>query len=112
MHDDPLSPRNVACAFAVFGLGTMMIAPEPNWSTVGTGLFCLVAFGTLSLVPTRRSALRRSGSGKVRHRVAQAVEIPAPPPILALEAPAPRDLNAPHPAGFRGTRTRRGGSRG
>lgn len=112
MHDDPLSPRNVACAFAVFGLGTMMIAPEPNWSTVGTGLFCLVAFGTLSLVPTRRSALRRTRSGKARHRVAQAVEIPAPPSVLALEAPVPRDLNAPHPAVFRGLRNRRSGSRG
>ncbi|WP_264050182.1 hypothetical protein [Methylobacterium flocculans] len=107
MHTDPLSVRNVACAFALYGLGTLMLAPEPSWHTVGIGLACLVAFGILALVPSRKPAARRARPGQAARKIARVAEIPPPPSFPALEAPVPQGLNDPHPAVFRGLRTRR-----
>lgn len=114
MAIDPFTPRNLASAIALGGLGTMMIAPEPSWHSAGIGLACLVAFGGLSLLPAPRSELhdpdstaakRRGG----RPRTDDAPEVPprAEPGFTAPQFPASRSLTDPHPALFKGMRTRR-----
>jgi hypothetical protein len=114
MAIDPFTPRNLASVVALGGLGTMMIAPEPSWHTAGIGLACLVAFGGLSLLPAPRSDAHDSGptTAKRRHgrpRTDDAREVPtrAEPDDTAPQLPASRSLTDPHPALFKGMRTRR-----
>jgi hypothetical protein len=118
MASDPLSARNLAATFAVFGLGAMMLAPEPSWHSAGIGLACLAAFGGLSLFPSPRPgeggtkdetphrSARRTGA-KSRARAAAAGA--GPPPGMP-EISSPRGLNDPHPALFKGLSNRRSGS--
>ncbi|KQO65508.1 MULTISPECIES: hypothetical protein [unclassified Methylobacterium] len=114
MAIDPFTPRNLASAIAFGGLVTMMIAPEPSWHSAGIGLACLLAFGGLSLLPAPRSELHDSGSSTAkrrggRPRTDDAREVPAwaEPAYKAPEPPASRGLTDPHPALFKGMRTRR-----
>jgi hypothetical protein len=113
MAIDPFTPRNLASAIALGGLGTMMIAPEPSWHSAGIGLACLVAFGGLSLLPAPRPAAHGSVSKTTERRgqprTEDARELPtwAEPEYKAAEPPASRSLTDPHPALFRGMRTRR-----
>ncbi|MGU3361308.1 hypothetical protein ACLBWX_13340 [Methylobacterium sp. M6A4_1b] len=116
MTIDPFSPRNLAAVFALGGLGTMMLAPEPSWHSVGIGLACLAAFGVLSLLPSSRpggdetetAAAYRSGRRKGAERRAR--EAPPGPNPGSPGPPAPRGLNDPHPALFKGLRTRHSGT--
>ncbi|KQP38577.1 hypothetical protein ASF49_06260 [Methylobacterium sp. Leaf104] len=116
MTIDPFAPRTLAAAFALGGLGAMMFAPEPSWHSVGIGLACLAAFGVLSLLPSPRpagdetetAAAHRGGRRKGAERGAR--EAPSRPNPGSPEPPAPRGLNDPHPALFKGLRTRHSGT--
>ncbi|MDB5644658.1 hypothetical protein [Methylobacterium sp.] len=109
MPIDPLSTRNLAAAFAVGGLVTMMIAPEPSWHSVVVGISCLLAFGGLSLVPSRKPVRRQA---KPRRPETWVMRETRPGPVYrmpALPPPASRGPDDPHPVLFLGMRTRRSG---